>query len=123
MHPDFIRLLNQLGRKRPSTKRGDVDVFHYKGHGKGHEVILQSGEMFDIHWVDIQIELPRFRADNVNTAKKLLTANREMGAATAIPSWFAWGDRAEVLAADGVDGEDLGRGDVREGVCQRAVVP
>lgn len=59
--------------------------------------------MLGIHWVDIQIELPRFRADNIHTAQKLLSANKEMAAATPIPSWFACGDKGEVLFFNRLD--------------------
>ena len=39
--------------------------------------------------IDIHIELKRFRVDSLAAAKKVLQANREMGASTPIPSWFA----------------------------------
>jgi hypothetical protein len=91
--------LNQLTSRCPSQKRGDVTVVFFKDH----PVVLQPGEMLDIHWVDIQIELPRFRADNIHTAQKLLSANKEMGAASPIPSWFACGDKGEVLFVNRLD--------------------
>lgn len=99
MNTSFSSLTDQLARKRPTQKRGDETVFFFKDHA----VQLQQGQMADIHWVDIIIELPRFRADSVNACKKLLEANKEMGSATPIPTWFAAGSKGEVLFINRLD--------------------
>lgn len=99
MNTDFDALLDQMSRRRPSQKRDGQTVLFFKDHA----VTLQRGEMADIHWVDIIIELPRFRADSLQACRKLLEANQEMGAATPIPTWFAAGKKGEVLFVNRLD--------------------
>lgn len=95
----FENLLNELAKKRPNKKIDSLTYFYFKDH----PVFLQSGEMEGIHWMDIYIELPRFRADNINTCRKLLQSNREMATATPIPTWFAAGEKGEVLFVNRLD--------------------
>lgn len=93
MYKKFDDLLIDLGRKRPSQKSPTGTVFFFNDH----EVRLIAGEMEQVHWMDIQIELPRFRVDNLQAAKKVLQANREMGMATPIPTWFALSEKGDCL--------------------------
>lgn len=85
MYQKFDDLLKDLQQSRPSNMTPLGRVFFFNDQA----VVLQHGEMEGITWVDIHIELKRFRVDSLAAAKKVLQANREMGASTPIPSWFA----------------------------------
>jgi hypothetical protein len=85
MYQQFDDLLKDLQHNRPSNITPLGRVFFFNDQA----VLLQHGEMEGITWVDIHIELKRFRVDNLAAAKRVLQANREMGASTPIPSWFA----------------------------------
>jgi hypothetical protein len=85
MYQQFDALLKDLQQNRPSNMTPSGRVFFFNDQA----VLLQHGEMEGITWVDIHIELKRFRLDNLAAAKKVLQANREMGASTPISSWFA----------------------------------
>ncbi|HEY1059788.1 MAG TPA: hypothetical protein VGE55_13745 [Limnobacter sp.] len=93
MYDKFEQLLNDFGAKRPSEKTPLGPVYYINEH----PVRLIPGEMEGIHWMDIQIGLPRFRLENLESAKKVLQANREMGSATPIPTWFGLGDKQDHL--------------------------
>lgn len=99
MNTSFDKLVNEVARKRPIQKRNGNTVLFFNDH----PVILQAGEMSDIHWVDIMIELPKFRVDSINTAIKLLQANCEMASATPIPTWFGSGEKGETLFINRLD--------------------
>jgi hypothetical protein len=81
MYKKFDDLLMDLGRKRPNQKTPTGTVFFFNDH----EVRLVAGEMEQVHWMDIQIELPRFKLESIQAAKKVLQANREMGMARLFP--------------------------------------
>lgn len=85
MYQKFEDLVKDLQQNRPSTATPLGRVFFFNDQA----VLLQHGEMEGITWVDIHIELKRFRLDNLAAAQKVLQANREMGSSTPIPSWFA----------------------------------
>lgn len=93
MYDKFDDLLRDMSARRPSQKTQFGQVFFINDHS----VSLVAGEMQGIHWMDIQIEMPRFRVDNLESAKKILIANREMGMATPIPTWFALSEKQDVL--------------------------
>ncbi|MCE2744422.1 MAG: hypothetical protein LW710_00775 [Burkholderiales bacterium] len=93
MYNNFDDLLKDLQRSRPSSMTPLGRVFFFNDQ----PVLLQQGEMEGITWVDIHIELKRFRLDNMMAAKKVLQANREMGASTPIPSWFAVDSKSDCL--------------------------
>lgn len=93
MYKKFDDLLHDLGRTRPSEKTATGPVFFFNEQ----PVSLYPGEMEGVHWVDIHIELKRFRVENITSAKKVLQANREMGASTPIPTWFAINEKNDNL--------------------------
>ncbi len=93
MYTKFDDLLNDLSRARPNEKGPNGRVFFFNDQ----PVELIAGEMEGVHWMDIHIELKNFRVDNLAAAKKVLQANREMGASTPIPTWFASNERTERL--------------------------
>lgn len=93
MYQRFDDLLKDLQQNRPSNMTPQGRVFFFNDQ----PVLLQNGEMEGINWVDIHIELKRFRLDNLNAAKKVLQANQEMGASTPIPSWFAMNEKTDNL--------------------------
>lgn len=103
MHTSFDELLKNIGQRRPSQVDGNVKKFYFKDH----PVVFQVGEMEGIHWVDIQIELPRFRIDHIGAARKILEANREMGVSTPIPTWFACGPKGETLFINRLDWQHI----------------
>lgn len=85
MYIQFNDLLNDLSRNRPNKKSGEDTVFFFNDQ----PVQLLAGEMEGIHWMDIHIELQNFAVENLQAARKVLQANREMGRSTPIPTWFA----------------------------------
>lgn len=93
MYQKFEELLMDIGQKRPSQKSDSGPVFFFNDQA----VRFMVGEMEGVHWMDIQIELPRFRMENLQAAKKVLQANREMGMATPIPTWFALSEKGDYL--------------------------
>ena len=93
MYTKFDDLLNDLSRSRPTEKGPNGKIFFFNDQ----PVELIAGEMEGVHWMDIHIELKNFRVDNIAAAKKVLQANREMGASTPIPTWFAANERTERL--------------------------
>ena len=93
MYQKFEELLIDIGQNRPSQKSDSGPVFYFNDQA----VRFMAGEMEGVHWMDIQIEMPRFRVDNLESAKKILIANREMGMATPIPTWFALSEKQDVL--------------------------
>ena len=103
MNTNFESLVNILARKRPRQSGDGSPVLLFDNH----RVTLQAGELAEIHWVDIMIELPNCRADSLAASTKLLQANREMAAATPIPSWFASGDKGEVFFINRLDWQEI----------------
>lgn len=93
MYKKFDDLLADLGRSRPSEQTPTGRLFFFNDQPVG----LHAGEMEGVHWVDIHIELKRFHLDSFASAKKVLQANREMGASTPIPTWFALNEKTEKL--------------------------
>ena len=85
MYTKFEDLIEDLSNLRPSENGQDGKTFYFNDQ----PVSLQAGEMETVHWVDIHIELKRFRIDSIGAAMKVLQANLDMGAATPIPTWFA----------------------------------
>lgn len=63
--------------------------------------------MEDVHWMDIQITLPRFKMDKLGNAQKALKANLEMGTATPIPTWFAADENSNVVFINRLDWRHL----------------
>lgn len=93
MYQKFDDFLKDLQQTRPSKAVAQGRVFYFNEH----EVFFQPGEMEGIHWVDIQIQLKRFRVETLPSAKKVLEANQQMGASTPIPSWFAIDSKTDTL--------------------------
>lgn len=95
----FDDLTRDLSSRRPSKQFPDGPVFYFNDQ----PVRLIAGEMEGVHWMDIHIELTRFRADNLQAAKKVLIANREMGGSTPIPTWFALNDQDQLIFINRLD--------------------
>ncbi len=93
MYTKFDDLLADLGRSRPNERTQQGPVFFFNDQ----PVALHAGEMEGVHWMDIHIELNNFHVDNMAAAKKVLQANREMGASTPIPTWFAINEKTDKL--------------------------
>lgn len=84
MYKKFDDLLMDLSGQRPTQSDSQGKVFFFNDQ----PVRLIAGQMEDVHWMDIHIELKRFKVDNLGGAKKVLMANIEMGGFTPIPTWF-----------------------------------
>ncbi|HEX4843618.1 MAG TPA: hypothetical protein VFV57_08095 [Limnobacter sp.] len=95
----FDDLVRDLKSTRPSEQQAEGLVFYFNDQ----PVRLVAGEMEGVHWMDIHIELSRFRADTLQAAKKVLMANREMGGATPIPTWFAMNDKDQLVFINRLD--------------------
>ncbi|HEX4918859.1 MAG TPA: hypothetical protein VFV43_13235 [Limnobacter sp.] len=95
----FDDLMRDMQAKRPSEQHPDGPVFFFNDQ----PVRLIAGEMEGVHWMDIHIELTRFRTDTFQAAKKVLIANREMGGATPIPTWFAMNEKDQLVFINRLD--------------------
>lgn len=93
MYQKFDDLMKDIGQIRPSSNTPKGRIFYFNDHA----VTFHQGEMEGITWVDIHIELKRFRLDNLSAAKKVLQANKEMGESTPIPTWFAADEKTDIL--------------------------
>lgn len=93
MYTKFDHLLADLDRSRPSERTQNGPIFYFNDQA----VALHAGEMEGVHWMDIHIELKNFHVDNMAAARKVLQANREMGASTPIPTWFAINEKTDRL--------------------------
>ena len=103
MNKSFDKLINEIASKRPIQKRGENPILFFDDHA----VMLQAGEMSGIHWVDIVIQMPKYRVSSLHSATKLLQANCEMAAATPIPTWFALSEKQETLFINRLDWQEL----------------
>ncbi|HEX4879332.1 MAG TPA: hypothetical protein VFV39_05760 [Limnobacter sp.] len=95
----FEDLMRDMQSMRPHQKHAHGLVFFFNDQ----PVRLVAGEMEGVHWMDIHIELTRFRTDTLQAAKKVLMANREMGGATPIPTWFAMNDKDQLVFINRLD--------------------
>lgn len=99
MYEKFDDLIRDLSQLRPSKQVNDQRVFFFNDQ----PVIFKAGEMNDLHWVDIHIELTRFHIKNISSAVKVLKANEEMGVSTPIPTWFGVNSKDNVVFINRLD--------------------
>ncbi|NJM33013.1 MAG: hypothetical protein HC848_09400 [Limnobacter sp.] len=103
MAKTFEELLTALDAKRPTEKTAKGKVYFYKDL----PVRFVAGELEGIHWMDIQIELPRFTISSIKGAQKVLEANVEMGMATPIPTWFGATEKGNVVFINRLDWQHI----------------
>jgi hypothetical protein len=99
MYEKFDDLIRDLSQTRPSKQVKNQKVFYFNDQ----PVIFKAGQMNDLHWVDIHIELTRFHIRNVASAIKVLKANEEMGMSTPIPTWFGMNSSDNVVFINRLD--------------------
>jgi hypothetical protein len=68
---------------------------------------MKAGEMMDINWMDIFIEIKGLDAHTQEGARALLQLNQEMSSVSPIPRWFSTNKRNEAQFLHRMDWQDV----------------